>query len=143
MGPRTILIVREFIWYNCSVVCGLSPQQLCGGVNGDVLQEGLCHTQDCCTQSPSPCGRPLLTWTSTGDTQTLKGRSGSVYVESPSELKVLFKTSECLAGMGFDSKCDFTPPTVLPRDSPLPWTGGYLFLVGPNVLLLMVVQQQV
>jgi len=25
VGPRTILIVREFIWYNCSVVCGLSP----------------------------------------------------------------------------------------------------------------------
>ena len=30
--------------------------QLCGGVNGDLLQEGLCHTQ-----SPWPCGRPLLT----------------------------------------------------------------------------------
>ena len=42
--------------------------QLCDGVNGDFLQEGLCHTQICCTQSP--CGRPLLTHTSTGDTQT-------------------------------------------------------------------------
>ena len=31
-------------------------------------------------QSPCPCGRPLLTCTSTGDTQTLKGRSGSVSV---------------------------------------------------------------
>ena len=28
--------------------------QLCGGVNGDLLQEGLCHTQVCCTQSPVP-----------------------------------------------------------------------------------------
>ena len=28
--------------------------QLCGGINGDVLQEGLCHTQVCCTQSPCP-----------------------------------------------------------------------------------------
>ena len=44
--------------------------QLCGGVNGDLLQEGLCHTQVCCTQSPCPCGSPLLTHTSTGDTQT-------------------------------------------------------------------------
>ena len=26
--------------------------------------------QGCCTQSPCPCGRPLLTHTSTGDTQT-------------------------------------------------------------------------
>ena len=44
--------------------------QLCGGVNGNLLQEGLCHTQVCCTQSPCPCGRPLLTHTSTGDART-------------------------------------------------------------------------
>ena len=37
--------------------------QLYGGTNGDLLQEGLCHTQN-----PCPCGRPLLTHTSTGDT---------------------------------------------------------------------------
>ena len=43
---------------------------LYGGVNGDLLQEGLCHTQVCCTQSPCPCGSPLLTCTSTGDAQT-------------------------------------------------------------------------
>ena len=43
---------------------------LYGGVNGDHLQEGLCHTRVCCTQSPCPCSRPLLTRTSTGDTQT-------------------------------------------------------------------------
>ena len=48
--------------------------RLCGGVNGDLLQEGLCHTQVCCTQSPYPCGRPLLTHTSIGDSQRLKGR---------------------------------------------------------------------
>ena len=39
-----------------------------GGVNGDLLQEGLCYSQVCCTQSP--CGRPLLTRSSTGDPQT-------------------------------------------------------------------------
>ena len=44
--------------------------QLYGGVNGDLLQEGLCHTQVCCSQSPCPCGSPLLTRTSTGGTQT-------------------------------------------------------------------------
>ena len=44
--------------------------QLYGGVNGDLLQEGLCHTQVWCTQSPCPCGSPLLTCTSTGDAQT-------------------------------------------------------------------------
>ena len=41
-----------------------------GGVNGDLLQEGLCHTQVRCTQSPCPCSSPLLTRTSAGDTQT-------------------------------------------------------------------------
>ena len=51
-------------------------------VNGDLLQEGLCHTQVCCTQSPCPCSNLLLTRTSTGDTQTqfclsLCGVSGS------------------------------------------------------------------
>ena len=40
------------------------------GVNGNLLQEGLCHTQVCCTQSPCPCVSLLLTRTSTGDTQT-------------------------------------------------------------------------
>ena len=44
--------------------------QLCGGVTGNLLQEGLCHIQVCCTQSPCPCGSPLLTCTSTGDAQT-------------------------------------------------------------------------
>jgi hypothetical protein len=49
--------------------------QLCCGVNGDLLQEGLCHTEVCCTQPYQsvllphccPCGSPLLTRTSTGD----------------------------------------------------------------------------
>ena len=53
-------------------------------------------TQVSCTQSPCPCGRPLLTCTSVGDTQTLKGRSGSVSVESPGVNKVLFEPSERL-----------------------------------------------
>ena len=43
--------------------------QLYGRVNGDLLQEGLCHNEGCCTQSPSSRGSPLLTRTSTGDAQ--------------------------------------------------------------------------
>ena len=35
------------------------------------------------TQSPFPSSRSMLTCTSTGDIQTLKGRSGSVSVGSP------------------------------------------------------------
>ena len=44
--------------------------QLYGGVNGDLLQEGLCHTHGYCPQSPCPRGSPLLTRTSSRDTQT-------------------------------------------------------------------------
>ena len=44
--------------------------QLYGGVNDNLLHEGLCHTQVCCTQSPCPCSSPLLTRTSTGGSNT-------------------------------------------------------------------------
>ena len=75
VGPRTFLTVQEFLWYNCSAVCGSSAWQHCGGVNGDLLQGGLCHRlcdQVSCNQSPyiCPCSRPLLTRTSAGDTDT-------------------------------------------------------------------------
>ena len=43
--------------------------QLYGGVNSDLLQEGLCHTQVYCTQRSCPHSSPLLTYTSLGDTQ--------------------------------------------------------------------------
>ena len=54
------------------------------------------YNQVCCTQSPCPCGRPLLTHTSTGDTQTLKGRSGLVSVGSPGTQKILSESSKHL-----------------------------------------------
>jgi len=69
---------------------------LCCGVNGDHLQEGLCFPQVCCTQSPCPSSRALLIHTCTGDTQTLKSRSGSGSVGFPGVQKVLFEPSEHL-----------------------------------------------
>ena len=81
-------ICVSLLWGHCSFLLSLSVQKVClcpprvcfpvlckfwwlyGGVNGYLLQEGLCHTQVCCIQSPCPCGRPLLTHTSAGDTQT-------------------------------------------------------------------------
>ena len=84
----------------------LCPQRVCfpvlckfwwlyGGINGDLLQEGLYHTQIYCTQSPCLCISPLLTCTSTGDTQTqfwlsLYRVSGSRHTED------LFEPSESL-----------------------------------------------
>ena len=59
----------------CALQESVSPvlckfRELYGGVNGNLLLEGLCHTQSYCTQSPCLCSSPLLTHTSTGDTQT-------------------------------------------------------------------------
>ena len=103
----------SLLWGHCSFLLGpgvhkvlfvpsktVSPVlckfwQLYGGVNGDLLQEGLGHTQVCCTQSPCPCGRPQLTRTSAGDTHiqfwfSLCGVSLSWCAQG------LFEPSECL-----------------------------------------------
>ena len=97
---------------------------LYGGVNGDLLQEGLCHIQVYCTQSPCPRSSSLLTSTSAGDTQTqfwpnLGGVSG------------FWCTQALLASMGFDSKCNFTPPTIL-LGLLCPWTWGIFFWWDPT-----------
>ena len=86
--------------FACALQESVSPVlhkfwQLYDEVNGNLLQEGLCHTQVCCTQSPYPCSRPVLTCTSTEDTQTqfwltLSGVSGSWCIQG------LFEPSECL-----------------------------------------------
>ena len=78
-----------------------SAQQLYGGVDGDLLQEGLFHKLcdlGSCTQSPCLCCWLLLTHTSAWDTQTLKGRSSqSLWGSLGSDTyKVLFEPFECL-----------------------------------------------
>ena len=100
--------------------------QVCGGVNGDLLKKGLCHTQVCCTQSPWPAGGPLLTRTSTGDTQTqfclsLCGVSGSWCAQGlfePSEhlwwewsliLNVNLPLLSSCWGFSFDLGCGVSP----------------------------------
>ena len=73
------LLLSPGSWCTQGFVCALQESvspvlckfwQLYGGVNGDLLQEGLCHTQASCTQSPCPCGSPLLICTSAGFAQT-------------------------------------------------------------------------
>ena len=80
-GSLSFGVTAPFLWvlvckmFVCALQESVSPV-LCkfwwfyGGVNGDLLQEGLHHTQVCCTQSPCPCSRPLLTHTFAGDSQT-------------------------------------------------------------------------
>ena len=110
--------------------------QLYGRINGDLLQEDLCHTQVCCTQSPCLCGRPLLTRTSAGDTQTLKGRSSSVSVGSPGVLKVLFEPSKHFWWVWCLILNTILPLLVSFGVSLLPLDMRFLFfLVGSNILL--------
>ena len=111
-GSVSCGVTAPFSWvlvhtrcFVCVCVCALQQSaspvlcklwQFYDGVDGDLLQVGLCHTQVCCIQSPCPCCRPLPTHTSTGDIQILKSRSGSVSVGFPGEYKVLFESSACL-----------------------------------------------
>ena len=87
---------------------------------------------------------PLSLWQATADlyllrdTQTLKGRSGSVSVGSPCAYKVLFEASEHLWQVFL---MPFHPSYHLAGAYPLPLDVRYLFLVGSNILLSMVVQQ--
>ena len=92
-------------------------------------------SQVCCSQSLCPRGRSLLTRASTGDTQTLKGKSGSVSVgASRSWCTQCFVWAiwALLVGMMFDSKFDFTPPTVLLGLFRCPWTWGIFFWLDPT-----------
>ena len=63
----------------CENFFGITVLQFVGCLLGGSMV-GLTHhtSQVCCSQSPSLCGRPLLTRASTRGAQTLKDRSGSV-----------------------------------------------------------------
>ena len=78
------------------VLCKL--WELYGRVNGNLLQEGLCHTQVCCTQSPCPCGSLLVTYLSTGD--RLSSVSGSVGSLGPCAHKVCLSPLSISDGNG-------------------------------------------
>ena len=84
-------------------------------------------SQVCCSQRLCHCSRPLLTHASARDTQTLKGRSGSVSVGSlcTSEYKVLFEPSEQLWWVW---------GLILKANSPLLlYYGGFSFALGHGV----------
>ena len=126
-------VTAPFFWVLVCIRFCLCPPRVCcpvlckfwrlhAGVNGDLLQEGLRHTQVFCTQGPYPCSRPLLTHTSTGDTQTLRGRSRSVTAKSQ---KVLSESSEHLWWVW---------GLILTMISPLlPYCLGFSFALGCEV----------
>ena len=74
---------------------------------------------------------PLLIRASSGDTQTLKGRSGSVCGVWGTQ-GFVWALWESLEDMGFDSKSDFATPTNFVGASPLPLDVGYLLWWDPT-----------
>ena len=100
----------------CPQPCSRPPAKHASTGDSWTLQEGLCHTQVCCTQSLCPFSSPLLTRTSSAD--SLCGVSGSWCT-------ALFEPSERLWRVwGLILKCDFVPPTVLLGLLLCPWMRG-------------------
>ena len=98
------------------------------GVNSNLLQEGLCHIQVCCTQNPCPCSSLLLTHTSTGDIQilfllSLYEISGSLCAQG------LFEPSEHLWQVWSLILNVICPSYHLAGASPLPLDVEYIFAV--------------
>ena len=138
VGPRTFATVQELLWYNYSPFCGLSAGWLYGEAHMPWLP-GLLQPEPC------PHSRPLLTCASIGDTQTLRGRSGSVSCGIPGSWCTqgfICALWASLVGVVFDLNTILLPPPHhLVWASPLPLGIGYFFfLVGSNILLSMVVQ---
>ena len=135
LGESLVGSLSPGFWCAQGLVCALQESVspvlckfwwLCGGVNGDLLQEGLCHTQVCCTQSPCPCGRALLACTSAGDAQTQFWLSPCGVSESWCT-QGLFEPSECLWWVWGLILNTSLPSSCLTGASPLPLDVGYLF----------------
>ena len=91
VGPRTFTTIQELLWDNCSSVCGLSTQWLCGGAHmshlpGLLQPEPLSLQQ--ATVEPWFCRRY-------SDTQR-QGPQSLVGSVDPSAYKVLFEPSKHL-----------------------------------------------
>ena len=73
----------------CPLSVGFSVQRefwwLYGEVNGGLLQEGLCHTQVCCTRAPAPAAQTYF---------VLTGPTDPTETETELCLSVLNKTVE-------------------------------------------------
>jgi len=90
------------------------------GVNGVLPQECLCQTQVCCTQSPCPHSSPLLTHTSSGDTETQFCLSFCV-VSGSWRAPGVFELWVSLKVMGFVSKRNLAPLTIFLGLLLFPW----------------------
>ena len=132
VGPRTFAPVQEPLWYNCSPVWGSPALWLCGRDNG-ASSKRIYATR---SASQVPVEGPWDPGLCRRHSHT-RGQSGSV------SCGFVWALWLPLAGRRFDVKCDCIPPTILLGLLLCPWMQGISFLVGSNILLLMVFQQLV
>ena len=106
----------RLLWDHCSFLSGPGVHKVLFVPSQSLfpqscLSSGSSVTQVYCTQSTCLCSRPLLTHTSAGDAPTLFWLSlcGSL---GPGALKVCLSPLSIFVGKGFDSKHDFTLPTI-------------------------------
>ena len=100
------------------------------GLNGYLLQEDLCHMPHLpgllLLESLS-LQQATLTHASSGDTKTLKGRSGSVSLRSWCAQGFVCALRVFLMGIRFDFKCNHFLLTVFLQLLLCPWTWGIFF----------------
>ena len=133
----------SLLWGHCSFLLGAGAHKVlfvpskslfpksCVSSGGSVVglmaissKRVYCHTEVCCTQSPCLCGRPLLTRTSTGDTQTWFWLSFCGVFQSWCE-QGLFEPSEHLWWV-WDLILNATSPLLL-------FCWGFYFALGHGV----------
>ena len=124
------------LWQECENFFGIIVCQFVGCLlGGSMVGLTRCPSQVCYSQSPCLHGRPLLTRASTGDIQTVKGSSGSVVCGGPWVLiciRFVWALWVSLLGMGFCSKWDFVPPTVLLGLLLCSWVCSIIFWWDPT-----------
>ena len=116
------LLLSPRSWCTQGFVCALQESvspvlckfwRLYGGVNGNLIQEALCHTQVCCTESlplRQATADPYLHRRHSNTHRQVWLRLCGVSLCVPGFVRALW---ESLVGMGFGSKHNFAPPTVL------------------------------
>ena len=123
--------MRELLWSNCSPVCGLSARWLSGEAHMLCLL-GLLQPE------------PLFPWQATVDPCHCKRHSNTqrqIWLSLLWVPWVLVHTRFCWnplsisGGLSFDSKHDFTPPTILLWLLLCPWIWCIFFLLGFSILL--------
>ena len=110
--------------------------QLYGGVNGSLLQEGLCHTQVCCIQSPVPVA--VHCWP-IPPLEMLKHSSVSVSVGclGPGMHKACLSPLSISGGNGVWFLMWISPSYHLAGTSSLPLDVGYLLTAAPEPTTLL------